>query len=287
MKQRINLRLGLIALIAIISASIGITFIYYGIFQNQIREDLKQSARLLMETEVFQNAYEGSGGNASALKSISAGNLRITWIDADGTVLFDNDTDAAVLSNHLDRPEITAAIEEGEGESIRKSDTMNMNTFYYALRLENGTILRVSMQARNISSVLVSALPVIACISLVILIMCMLIGHFLTRQLMKPIQEMAENLEANLLIFDDELTGSQLKNIEKITECSVIDRSALILDIFAGRALSGEGKLQVELAQLKYSPSWVELCFLQLRLKVPLCLSSLVVRQRFLEKLMQ
>lgn len=67
------------------------------------------------------------------------------------------------------------------------------------------------------------------------------------------IKEMAENLEANLLIFDDELTGSQLKNIEKITECSVIDRSALILDIFAGRALSGEGKLQVELAQLKYT----------------------------------
>ncbi|MBE7062565.1 MAG: GTPase HflX, partial [Ruminococcaceae bacterium] len=67
------------------------------------------------------------------------------------------------------------------------------------------------------------------------------------------VKEMAESLEANLLIFDDELTGSQLKNIEKITECSVIDRSALILDIFAGRALSGEGKLQVELAQLKYS----------------------------------
>lgn len=67
------------------------------------------------------------------------------------------------------------------------------------------------------------------------------------------VREMAENLEANLLIFDDELSGSQLKNIEKITECSVIDRSALILDIFAGRALSGEGKLQVELAQLKYS----------------------------------
>lgn len=67
------------------------------------------------------------------------------------------------------------------------------------------------------------------------------------------VREMAENLDANLLIFDDELSGSQLKNIEKITECSVIDRSALILDIFAGRALSGEGKLQVELAQLKYS----------------------------------
>ncbi len=195
MKQRINLRLSLIAVIAIIATSIGITFIYYSIFQNQIRADLKQSANLLVETEVFQNAYEGGSENASALKSISAGNLRITWIDADGTVLFDNDTDISTLSNHLDRPEIKEALTDGEGESTRRSDTMNMNTFYYAQRQANGTILRVSTQARTISSVLLSALPVIACIALVTLIICVFIGHFLTRQLMKPIQEMADNLD--------------------------------------------------------------------------------------------
>ena len=66
------------------------------------------------------------------------------------------------------------------------------------------------------------------------------------------IHEACEALEANLVIFDDELSGSQLKNIEKVVPVRVIDRSALILDIFAARALSGEGKLQVELAQLKY-----------------------------------
>ena len=196
MKQRINLRLSLIAVIAIIATSIGVTFIYYSIFQNQIRADLRQSADLLVETEVFQNAYEGDSENASALKSISSGNLRITWKDADGTVLFDNDTDASALSNHLDRPEIEAALTDGEGESTRRSDTMNMNTFYYALRLDNGTILRVSTQARTITSVLISALPVIACIALVTLIICVLIGHFLTRQLMRPIQEMADNLDS-------------------------------------------------------------------------------------------
>ncbi len=67
------------------------------------------------------------------------------------------------------------------------------------------------------------------------------------------VKEMAESLDATLLIFDDELTGSQLRNIEAITGFHVIDRSVLILDIFAQRALSGEGKLQVELAQLKYT----------------------------------
>lgn len=70
---------------------------------------------------------------------------------------------------------------------------------------------------------------------------------------LEEIREACENLEANLVIFDDELTGSQLKNIESALSVRVIDRSALILDIFAGRALSGEGKLQVELAQLKYT----------------------------------
>lgn len=72
---------------------------------------------------------------------------------------------------------------------------MNMNTFYYALLLENGTVLRVSTQARTIVSVLITALPVIAGIIVLILLGCVLIGHLLTGQLMKPIEEMAENLD--------------------------------------------------------------------------------------------
>ena len=63
----------------------------------------------------------------------------------------------------------------------------------------------------------------------------------------------AESLGATLLIFDDELTGSQIRNIENYTHIRTIDRSTLILDIFAQRAISKEGKIQVELAQLKYS----------------------------------
>lgn len=63
----------------------------------------------------------------------------------------------------------------------------------------------------------------------------------------------AESLGATLLIFDDELTGSQIRNIENYTHVRTIDRSTLILDIFAQRAISKEGKIQVELAQLKYS----------------------------------
>ena len=195
MKQKINLMMGIMALIAVVITVMGITVVYYEIFQNQVRGDLRQSAELLMETEVFQNAYDPQIDNTAVLEQLRLDNLRITWIDADGTVLFDNDTEATGLSNHLDRPEIREAIAHGSGEITRRSDTMNMNTFYYALLLENGTILRVSTQARNIISVLASALPVIAAISVIILLGCVLIGYYLTRQLMRPIREMAENLD--------------------------------------------------------------------------------------------
>lgn len=68
----------------------------------------------------------------------------------------------------------------------------------------------------------------------------------------EELKALAEQLEADLIIFDCELTASQIRNIEKVVNVRVIDRTMLILDIFAGRAVSNEGKLQVELAQLKY-----------------------------------
>lgn len=70
---------------------------------------------------------------------------------------------------------------------------------------------------------------------------------------MEELRLAAKELGASLLIFDDELTGSQIRNIENFTGIRTIDRSTLILDIFAQRAISKEGKIQVELAQLKYS----------------------------------
>ncbi len=207
MKQRINYSLALIALIAIISATIAITFIFYGQFQAQVKKDLKQNAALLMETDVFQNAYADKSEISTVLSDISSETFRITWIDSDGTVLFDDEKNASGLSNHLDRPEIQQALKTGEGEITRHSDTFDLNTYYYALLLDNGTVLRVSSELITIFSVLVSALPVIAIISALILFGCVLIGHLLTKQLLLPIKEMADNL-------DDSQTISTYKELE-------------------------------------------------------------------------
>ena len=200
MKQKINLRLSLIALVAILSATIGITLVYYGLFQTQVKKDLATYTRLLADTGVFQSAYAGTDdartyAEVPALEELKRDNPRITWISSDGTVLYDNGTDVSGLANHLDRPEILAALAEGSGESVRRSDTLNLNTFYCALLLEDGTILRTSTQASSITSVFVKALPVIFGIIAAFLVICILLGHFLTVQLLKPLYVMAEQLD--------------------------------------------------------------------------------------------
>ena len=78
------------------------------------------------------------------------------------------------------------------------------------------------------------------------------VATYLGKGKIEELTELCKNLEANLIIFDDELSASQRNNIEDITGVRVTDRTTLILDIFASRAISSEGKLQVELAQLKY-----------------------------------
>lgn len=210
MKQKINIRLSVIAMLAIITTSVVLTYMYYNLFQTQVKIDLRQSARILMETETFQSTYGTVDKHVDNAHRFSSENLRITWIDKDGTVLFDNDKDASSLGNHLDRPEIQQAFQNGEGEVTRRSDTMNMNTYYYALLLENGTVLRISTQARNLTSVFIALLPAIAAIAVIILLGCILIGHMLTGQLMRPIEEMAEHI--------DDVTTPPYKELEPFAD---------------------------------------------------------------------
>lgn len=77
-------------------------------------------------------------------------------------------------------------------------------------------------------------------------------GYYIGKGKLQEIKETIQLYDADMVIFNDELSGSQIRNIEEILEIKILDRTSLILDIFAQRALSKEGKLQVELAQLKY-----------------------------------
>ncbi len=192
MKRKINIRLIGIAILAIIATVTGITIIYYGLFQKQVRSDLAVSAKLLKDTHYFESIDIDT---ASIDLSTDLRELRVTWIAEDGTVLYDNDVTTGTLENHIDRPEIRDAFATGAGESVRRSDTLDKNTFYYALLLDNGTVLRVATDAVSLWSVFLSAAPVTGVIILLITAICVILSQMLTGQLIRPIEQMAENLE--------------------------------------------------------------------------------------------
>ena len=192
MKKKINVRLVGIAVIAVLATVIGITILYYNLFQRQVRADLSVSAKLLKDTLYFESVNIDTD---DIDLSTDIEELRVTWVAEDGTVLYDNDASAEFLTNHNDRPEIQEAFTDGVGEAIRKSDTMNKNTFYYAIRLDNGTVLRVATDVQSLLSVFVSVAPVITLIILIIITVCVVISHLLTKQLLKPIEVMVSNLE--------------------------------------------------------------------------------------------
>ena len=194
----------IVCLLSVILTAVSTTAVYFRLFQNRVREDLRINLELLKGTGFFDNA-ENSTGIASIRTDDD--DLRITWISSDGKVLYDNDNDIETLDNHLDRQEIQQALEKGTGESIRDSRTMAMNTHYYAELLPNGTILRVGSDAGNIVSIFIRVLPVILLAVLIIIVICVALSQYLTRQFLSPVEEMIDNIDSP----DSEPAYSELK----------------------------------------------------------------------------
>ncbi len=187
MKNKINVRFMSVAALAIIATVIFTTVIYYHLFQKEVMDELAGYANVMGASEDFsKDPSTFQTGNK---------NLRITLVAPDGTVLYDNYELAEKLDNHKDRPEVQEALEEGEGGAIRKSTTINRSNFYYAERLKNGNVLRVAKESRSIFSVYRSVFPVIMLIALVLFCFCMLLSHYLTKSLISPIEQVADNLD--------------------------------------------------------------------------------------------
>ncbi len=189
MKRKINHMLVLIATLAIFLTMALITFVYYDLFRKQVVEDLRVYAIMIsqsLDVEELQviAAYPDDGGE-----------LRITFIGSDGMVDFDSEADSTLMENHSMRPEIIAAQEQGEGQAVRTSATLSRNTFYYAVRLADGSVLRVAKDAGSIYSVFAKAIPSLLLVLGLLVVLCMAVAHFLTLRLIRPIEQLAESLD--------------------------------------------------------------------------------------------
>lgn len=120
---------------------------------------------------------------------------RVTFITADGTVLYDSDAEASKMENHLDRPEIQQAIKTGSGEDIRDSSTTDSSTYYYALRLSDGNVLRLAQQYSSIRSMVLSSIPGIGVVMIILFGMALLLSRWLAQWMMKPVERAVHALD--------------------------------------------------------------------------------------------
>jgi two-component system phosphate regulon sensor histidine kinase PhoR len=117
-------------------------------------------------------------------------NLRVTWINADGTVIFDSKSDTSEMENHLEREEIKQAFAQGLGESSRYSLTLMERLLYCAQRLEDGTVLRLSIAQSTIIMLILGMAQPIAIIIAVALILSLVLAFGLSRKIVKPLNEL-------------------------------------------------------------------------------------------------
>ena len=188
MKKKINYYLVATALFVAIATMVSMTVINYYLFQKQVKEDLQVMAETIESTGILKQ-------DINEIPQIDVEGIRVTWIDKDGTVMYDNQNDVKKLENHGDRPEVESAFDKGTGDCVRTSATMNSNTFYHAIKLNDGTVLRVSIAARSIWNMFASSIPAMLIVTVIIVGICVVLAKSLTRKLMKPIETLAGNLE--------------------------------------------------------------------------------------------
>ncbi|OUO30151.1 ATP-binding protein [Eubacterium sp. An3] len=188
MKKKINLQLIGISVLAVVVTTLVMFRIFYDVYRDQVRDDLETVAQTLKDTHIFQE------GNQTGYY-FNADTLRVTWVGADGNVLYDNSADETNMENHAARPEIRDAFRYGSGESVRESETLNRSTYYYALRLDDGSVLRVSQDEENVWSIANNMIPAIAAMMAFMVILCIVLARILTRSIIDPIEEMAVNID--------------------------------------------------------------------------------------------
>lgn len=188
MKKKINLQFMFISAVGILLTFCLSTVIFYELFKSEVVDELKTYADVIKETQSYDQILQGE-------YDPDVDDLRITMIKKDGKVFYDSFADAKKMENHANRQEVRQALKHGNGKAIRTSDTLDKSTFYYAVRLDDGNILRVAKESRSIWSVFIKVTPAILILIFVILAISKMLSDVLTKSLLLPIEQMSENLD--------------------------------------------------------------------------------------------
>ncbi len=195
MRKKIFKNMCLLALVTILLSSLLVTVVYYVSSDSRMKTEVREEARFL------RGAVELSG--EEYLETVESTPNRITLIDADGTVLFDNQADSSTMENHANRQEIQQASVSGAGEVTRMSDTLSEQTFYYAVKLQNGQILRIAAQTDTVFAAVLDVLPWIIGVAVLVAVITVIFSNFLTKKIVAPINQLDLDHPADNEIYDE------------------------------------------------------------------------------------
>lgn len=187
MKKRINTGFIIVAFISIFATMFLLTWAYFGRFEIQMQENLRGYARIVQSC--------GDVHDFDALTVLKEDGIRVTLIEADGTVYYDNYIDIHEMENHAKRPEVIGAMQDGEGTDVRESKSLAQSTYYYAVLLSDGRVLRIAQVADNMFSFFLSGLSGVIIVVCIVLIVSLALAHLLTVALVDPIERLAHHLE--------------------------------------------------------------------------------------------
>ena len=188
MEEKISYRLFLMGFLGLLFTAALCIFVFHKAFTTQAWTGLEQ------EAELVSAGYEMTDQQPQELTHFVTEDLRITLISQDGSVLFESATDQP-MENHLSRPEIKQAISDGVGKDIRDSQTMGYETYYYAVLLPTGEILRVAQDAETIWSIYDSSIPAIVLSCVALMMAAAILAGLLTKALVQPVLDMTEDLD--------------------------------------------------------------------------------------------
>jgi len=166
-------------LLASLLIIMGFLYDYFGgVEENQLRDELSLAAAAVED------------GGTDYLSQLTADRCRLTWIAADGSVLYDTKTDAESLENHASRAEVSQALATGTGESTRYSSTLMEKTMYYAQCLDDGTVLRISISRATVGMIAVGMIQPLLIVLIVALILSGMLARRLSRRIVDPLNSL-------------------------------------------------------------------------------------------------
>ena len=158
-----------------------ITGVLYNHFETTMLDQLRTTAQFA------EQGVEQEG--MAYFDDLHARNCRVTWIAADGTVKYDNRSDPKTMENHADRQEVREAMENDSGTSVRRSSTLSEHTMYYAKRLSDGTVLRLSMSQRSVLFLMGGMLSPLVFIFLAACLLAGVMSYRVSKKIVKPLSE--------------------------------------------------------------------------------------------------